>query len=267
MQSDSVTQRLNEAIACARAGGAFTLEYFHPGLVGADRKADGSPVTVADRGCERLIRDRINSAFPHDGVLGEEYGDEPGTSGYRWIIDPIDGTFSFMHGVPMYTTLIGIERLPVDGGPAEVVAGVIYAPALDEMVYAQTGGGAWHTVAGGNPQAARVTGTDSLAEATVSTTSLDYWDDPADWVAVHGACKHTRGWADAYAVLLVATGRCDAVLESNVHPWDVAPFGPILAEAGGRFTDWRGRTTAHTDTVIVSNGLVHDALLGLVADS
>lgn len=257
---DAVRARLEHALVCARAGGDFTLEYFRPGVVAADRKADGSPVTAADRGCEALIRREIRAVFPDDGLLGEEYGDEPGTSGYRWIIDPIDGTFSFMHGVPLYTTLIGIERV-ADG---EVVAGVIRAPALDEVVYAGLGGGAWHQVGSAEASAAGVTHTDSLSAATVSTTSLDYWDDAAAWVAVHGACKHTRGWPDAYAVLLVATGRCDAVVESNVHPWDVAPFGPILREAGGRATDWRGRTTAHTDTVIASNGLVHDALLEMV---
>jgi len=269
MPRDDLTTRLDEAIACARAGGAYTLEAFHAGVVMAERKGDGTPVTATDRGCERLIRERIAASFPNDGMLGEEFGDEPGSSGYRWIIDPIDGTFSFMHGVPLYTTLIGIERISGDGGrgkgdDGEVVAGVIYAPALDEMVYAMSGGGAWHTVSGAEPTPARVSKTPTLAEATVSTTSLDYWDDPAGWLAIDRACAHTRGWADAYAVLLVATGRCDAVIESNVHPWDVAPFGPILAEAGGLFTDWRGRTTAHTDTVVVSNGLVHDALLGLV---
>lgn len=266
MHGPAVTDRLEHAIACAREGGAFTLEYFKPGVIGADHKADGSPVTVADRGCERLIRDRIREVFPDDGILGEEFGDEPGRSDYRWILDPIDGTFSFMHGVPLYTTLIGIEKLENGHDQGEVVAGVIYAPALDELVYAHTGGGAWHAAGNEAPIPARVTKTQTLSAATVSTTSLDYWDDPAGWLAIDKACKHTRGWADAYAVLLVATGRCDAAVEGNVHPWDVAPFGPIMAEAGGRFTDWRGKTTAHTDTAIVSNGLIHDELLGIVTE-
>lgn len=253
----SEQERLEHAVECARAGGAFTLEYFSSGVLAADRKSDGTPVTVADRGCEKLIREMIRDRFPEDGLLGEEFGDEPGSSGYRWIIDPIDGTFSFMHGVPLYTTLIGIERLE----DAAMVAGVVRAPALDEMVYARLGGGAWHAIGDANPVPARVSTTTALAEATVSSTSLDYWDTPSEWIGLHESCAHTRGWPDAYAVLLVATGRCDAAVESNVHPWDVAPFGPILAEAGGRATDWHGRTTAHTDSVIASNGRVHDALL------
>ena len=257
----SVADRIEHAVACARAGGEFTLRYFSSGVMAADRKSDGTPVTVADRGCEELIRKMIRERFPEDGLLGEEFGDEPptgdGKSGYRWIIDPIDGTFSFMHGVPLYTTLIGIE----DVATGEVVAGVVRAPALGEMVYAHAGGGAWHQVGDREPTRASVTQTRSLAEATVSSTSLDYWDNAEEWAGLHAKCAHTRGWPDAYAVLLVATGRCDAVVESNVHTWDVAPFGPILAEAGGRATDWRGRKTPHTDTVIASNGAVHGELL------
>lgn len=257
--SSALQSRLEYAIACAQAGGDLTLEYFSTGVIAADRKGDGTPVTVADRGCEELIRRMIRERFPDDGLLGEEFGDEEpaGDSEYRWIIDPIDGTFSFMHGVPLYTTLIGIE----DVGSGEVVAGVVRAPALDEVVYARTGGGAWHRVGSDDPRPARVSATGTLAEATVSSTSLDYWDDASEWNRLHARSAHTRGWPDAYAVLLVATGRCDAVVESNVHPWDIAPFGPILSEAGGRSTDWRGRTTAHTDSVIASNGRLHDELL------
>ena len=257
--TDDIGSRLRHAIACARAGGDLTLEHFRPGVFEAERKSDGSPVTVADRGCETLIRSMIREAFPDDGMLGEEFGDEAGSSGYRWIVDPIDGTFSFVHGVPLYTTLIGIERIE-DG---VVGAGVARAPALDEMVYAHLGGGAWHVVGSGDPVRARVTETASLAAATVSTTSLDYWDDAQHWVAVDEACAHTRCWPDAYAVMLVATGRCDGVLESNLHAWDIAPFGPILSEAGGRATDWRGRTTVDTTTLIASNGAIHDELLAM----
>ncbi len=258
--TDAIAERLDHALACARAGGDFTLAYFRPGMIAADRKSDGSPVTVADRGCEELIRKMIRERFPDDGLLGEEFGDEPGSSGYRWIIDPIDGTFSFMHGVPLYTTLIGVERLEDNA----MVAGVVHAPALDEVVYASLGGGAWHRAGAGEPVRARVTSTATLAEATVSSTSLDYWDEASEWIGLHARCAHTRGWPDAYAVMLVATGRCDAVVESNVHPWDVAPFQVILPEAGGRATDWHARTTAHTDSVIASNRRLHDELLEIL---
>lgn len=124
------------ALAIAREAGEFTLRYFDdPGLQ-IDRKKDGTPVTLADRGAEELLRRRIAERFPDDAVLGEEFPDREGTSGYRWILDPIDGTKSFIHGVPLYTTLVGIER---EGSP---VAGVIVIPALGKGVYAEKGEGA-----------------------------------------------------------------------------------------------------------------------------
>ncbi|MBZ0171249.1 MAG: hypothetical protein K8E66_02615, partial [Phycisphaerales bacterium] len=180
-------------------------------------------------------------------------------------IDPIDGTFSFIHGVPLFTTLIGLEA-NVEQGEGRMVAGVIHAPALGEMVYARIDGGAWHLTPGGERARARVTRTASLADATVATTALDYWDENnrAVWSRIASTARHTRGWPDAYAAMLIATGRCDALIEPSLSCWDIAPFGPILAEAGGRSTDWSGRETAHTPAVVASNGAVHDELLSLI---
>ena len=265
-EQEQISERLAFAVEVARAGGASTLGYFRRGDAAVETKADGTPVTEADKACERVIRDGLAERFSDDGVLGEEFGDSPGTTGYRWIIDPIDGTYSFVHGVPLYTTLIGIERLTSDGSPGPAVAGVVYAPALDEMLYARRGGGAWHRVAGGEPVPARVSSVSSLAEASVSTTSMDYWNPDLRpvWERVQRTAKHSRWWADAYGVMLVATGRCDAVLEPSLSPWDGAPFGPILAEAGGACCDWSGADTAHARTLVASNGAIHQELLGLL---
>src|SRR5487761_451355 len=124
------TERLELARAAAREAGAITLEYFRQNNYAVELKRDRSPVTVADRRAEEHLRRRIAAEFPADGILGEELGEQPGTSGYRWILDPIDGTKSFISGVPLYGTLIGVEF------EGRSVVGVIRMPALDEMVSA-----------------------------------------------------------------------------------------------------------------------------------
>ncbi len=278
--SDDLFRRLCVAVEAAEEAGRGTLDLFAaaatPGLT-VDTKADGSPVTEADRRCERQLRDVLLAAFPDDGLLGEEYGEPaPGTSGYRWIIDPIDGTFSFTHGVPLYATLLACERVtpPTAHGADDsaasggVLVGVAVLPALGETVFAARGCGAWRRVSGGAATRARVSATRTLREATVVMTSLDYFRTPADravFERVVAAAGHSRGWSDAYAGMLVATGRADAVFEPAIKAWDVAPFEVILQEAGGRATDWEGRSGCHRPTFVGSNGLVHDELLRVIA--
>lgn len=263
-ETAQIDERLSLAVELARAGGDETLRFFRKGSLEIDTKRDGTPVTAADRACESLIRNRLAAAFPEDGVLGEEFGESAGSTGFRWILDPIDGTFSFLNGVPLYTTLIGLESDPADGG--RMVAGVIHAPALDETVYARLGGGAWRVTNGSEPARAMVSTTATLSEATVATTALEYWDESTTgvWLRIASTARHTRGWPDAYAALLIATGRCDALIEPALQCWDIAPFGPILAEAGGRSTDWSGIETAHAGAVVASNGSIHGELLSLV---
>lgn len=263
-----VSRRLASAVEYARTGGEKTLPLFGVGRVGVETKGDGTPVTEADRACETEIREAIARDYPRDGVLGEEFGAEAadGASGFRWIIDPIDGTFSFVHGVPLYTTLIGVERIE-DGRPSGVVAGVVHAPALGETVYGALGHGAWHVARpGAEPSPARVSTRATLAEATVATTSADYWDESLApvWERVERAAGHTRGWPDAYAAILVATGRCDAIVEPRLKAWDVAPFFPILREAGGRASGWRGEDSPHAGDIVVTNGLLHADVLALL---
>lgn len=261
-------ERLAVALEAAAEAGAASLKHF--GKVRAELKADGTEVTIADREAELLIRRMIAAHFPGDGVLGEELEASASTSGWRWIIDPIDGTFSFVRGVPLYATLIAAERLndagePVRGG---VHVGVLALPGLHETVYAVRGGGAWHRYGDGAPVRARVSTTATLANAVVNTTSPDYFRTPTLWAAherVRAACAHMRGWSDAYGFALLATGRCDGVVEPMMKAWDAGPMEPIVVEAGGRATDWTGVTTVHGGDMIASNGLVHDELLATVS--
>jgi histidinol phosphatase-like enzyme (inositol monophosphatase family) len=260
---DPIQSRLDAALAAAEAAGQLTLNHFAPG-VAVETKRDGSPVTIADRAAETAIRTHLSAAFPRDALEGEEHPHAPGDSGYTWIIDPIDGTYSFVRGVPLYGTLIGLEH---DG---QLVAGVVHMPALNETIFAARGHGAWHRVGRHPAVRARVSTTPTLADALVCTTSYDYFRDAkATGVidALHHAAGHTRGWSDCYAAVLLATGRADAILEPVVHPWDIAAIWPIVAEAGGRCTDWAGRDTVRGRSCIMSNGPLHDELLELVANA
>lgn len=272
---EGAAERLELAVEAAEAAGRLTLELFgraRSGL-GVEIKRDGTEVTAADRGAEALVRSRIAAAFPGDAVMGEEMGETPGGSGWRWIIDPIDGTFSFVRGVPLYATLIAAEWVGIEGrgegqGRGRVEVGVIELPALGERVHAARGLGAWHTVRGSGPTRARVSRAATLGQAVVCTTSLDYFKGPAArgvFDRVCAAAGHTRGWSDAYPAALLATGRVDVLFESAIKPWDIAALEPIIAEAGGRLSDWAGAPSVYSGTLAASNGLVHEELLGVIA--
>jgi histidinol-phosphatase len=248
------SERLLEvAHQAAIAGGKRTLEGFG-GRVRAETKRDGSPVTSFDRASEAAIRRVIGRAFPTHAIMGEE-GGATGTRGrFRWIVDPLDGTRAFVHGVPLYTVLIAVE---VDGRPT---VGVVHAPVLGETVEAAVGLGCrW------NGRRARVSKTGDLRRATVVATSLAAID--ARGVPIRQLARATaelRGWGDGYGFSLVATGRVDGALDLGLHLWDAAPLLPILTEAGGQFTDWRGRPTIRRPDVVGSNGRIHAGLLRLL---
>jgi histidinol phosphatase-like enzyme (inositol monophosphatase family) len=195
---------------------------------------------VADRQAEQHLRQRIAAAFPADGILGEELGEQPGTSGYRWILDPIDGTKSFIHGVPLYGTLIGCEY------QGRSVLGLIRIPRLDECVYATAGQGAWYTAGNEPPRPARVGGCRRLAEATLCTSDIEGFRVVDRWSVferLQAAASLVRTWGDCYGYLLAATGRIDLMVDPRMHVWDAAALLPILEEAGGAFTDWQGQPT------------------------
>ena len=244
------------AVAIARGAGDITLQYFRK-RPETSTKSDGSYVTIADREAEAYVRRQIAERFPDDGIVGEEEGESPGRSGRRWIVDPIDGTFAFVHGVPFYGVLIGLE---IDG---EASVGVINIPALGDIVSAAKGSGCFL-----NGERARVSNTarldDALLLATDFTAGERYGFGPA-CERLQRRAKASRTWGDCYGYVLVATGRADVMLDPVMNLWDCAALLPIVEEAGGTFTDWRGARRVDGGNSIATNGLLFDEVMSLVA--
>jgi histidinol-phosphatase len=188
-----IAGRLGLAVDAARQAGRITLQYFRRDDLQVQRKADDSPVTMADRQAEEHLRRVIAEAFPQDAILGEELPDREGSSGYGWILDPIDGTKSFIHGVPLYGTLVAVEH----GG--QPVLGVILIPALDECVYAASGQGAWYVTGGRPPQPARVSDRRSLSEGLFLTSEVACFGQIGRRDAydrLEHAARLSRSWGD-----------------------------------------------------------------------
>lgn len=212
-----------------------------------DTKSDGSPVTQADRAVEAALRDRIRMRYPKDAILGEEHGDEAGSSNWRWIIDPIDGTASFIRGLPLWGTLVGLEQRHRGGAP-QVVAGIADYPALDERIEASSLEAAWW-IRAGERQRCHVAPARPLQEAIVCTTGTEYFrraDRMRMWSRLGQASGSLRGWSDCTALLLLCTGRIDAAVEPVMHPWDIGPFGAILPASGAAWASLDG-TQTHLD--------------------
>lgn len=246
-----LTEYLEFARHLARQAGEISLKYFR-GRFEVETKHDQSPVTIADRETEQFVRERIIERFPDHGILGEEYGEINAGARMRWIVDPIDGTKSFVKGVPLYTLLLALE---IDG---EAHVGVIHNPALGETVCGATGLGA---TCNGMP--CRVNRTERLEEAWVMST--DYADlaqaRPAFTTELLATARSARTWADAYGYVLVATGRADVMIDAEMNLWDMAALKPIVQEAGGRFTDLEGQNTIHSDSGLAANGVLHEQVL------
>ncbi len=253
--SDTIRTYLDFAVETAWQAGQLTLGYYQTG-VRPDMKADASPVTEADRQAERLIRERIQTRYPGHALVGEEYGEE-GTaeSSHRWIIDPIDGTRAFVRGVPMYAVLIGLE---IEG---EVVAGVAHFPALNELLAAGKGLGCWW-----NGRPARCSTVSRLSDAMVThadAASFAQHGRGRAWEQFKALGGFRYGWADAYAYLLVATGRAEVALDPIMSVWDSAPFLPILNEAGGYFGDWDGNPTIYANEGVATTNTLRDEVLAI----
>lgn len=258
--SQALDARLTLARDAARLAGDLTLRYFRSSRLSVERKADDSPVTIADREAETLLREQIEASFPDDAIVGEEYGHREGNSGYRWILDPIDGTTSFVSGVPLFGTLIGVEH------ERRSIIGVIHIPALDECVFAAEGCGAWYVTGGGEPQAARVSGCESLADGLFVTSQVDLYERRDAWQAFRELQRRayiTRTWGDCYGYLLVVTGRAEVMVDPVMSVWDAAALQPILEEAGGTFTDWQGNRTIYHGEGIGTNRRVLEEVLSV----
>jgi histidinol-phosphatase len=253
-----IAPRLTLARSAGVEAGDLTLEFFQREGLAVERKGDQSPVTIADRSAEELLRLRISAAFPLDGILGEEFGELAGTSGFRWILDPIDGTKSFISGVPLYGTMVGVEH------EGRSLVGFVYIPGLREGVFAAAEQGAWHfdtdtPSKSSQPRRAYGSKRATLAEGLFVTSQVDTFAKRgamATFEALAGAAYITRTWGDCYGYLLVATGRAEVMVDPMLNIWDAAAIQPIVEEAGGTFTDWQGMATIHAGEAIATNGLV-----------
>jgi histidinol-phosphatase len=235
---------MEAAEAAARVAGGVALAHYRAGVV-VETKGDGTPVSVADRQAEEAVRAWLEARFPGDGILGEELGAARPEARRRWLLDPIDGTKTFVRRVPLWGTLVAL----VEG--EEVLAGAAYFPAVDELVVAARGGGCrW------NGRPARVSEVSRLDQATVLATDERFAGNEvqrARWNRLAEATLLGRSWGDCYGYLLVATGRAEVMVDGVMAPWDSAALKPIIEEAGGVFTDWSGRRTAFGGDTIATN--------------
>jgi histidinol-phosphatase len=248
--------RYETAVEAGQEAGRLALRYFD-GDFKVEWKQDQSPVTVADREAEALLRARLLGAFPTDGFLGEESGDVAGSSGFRWIIDPIDGTRNFVRRIPLWGTLVGLEY------KGQQIAGVANVPALGHVYRALLGDGAYR-----NNQRLRVSNVDSLKDATLFHTSMSWFVRAgcADaFRELAGRVQTERGYGDFYGHMLVAQGSGELMVEQGVHAWDMAALKPIVEEAGGRFSDWDDTATIYRPDVIASNGKLHAEALKILS--
>ncbi len=257
--TDAELRELHDfAVELAWRAGRVTLAHFQTG-VAAEAKADDSPVTVADRDAERLCREWIQRRCPDDGILGEEFGETRPDAPRRWILDPIDGTRSFVRGVPLYGVMIALEEA------GEVVLGVLHFPPLQETVSAARGLGClW------NGRRAEVSAVGRLEDALVLTTDaerLPRQQKGAAWDRLRFSGVLVRTWGDCYGHALVATGRAEAMIDPVMKPWDAAALKPIVEEAGGVYTDWVGQPTHLGGSVVSTNAALAAEVRRLLAET
>lgn len=242
--------RYELAVDVARKAGDLAKSYFD-GSFEVIIKDDMSPVTVADRKAEELIRAEVSRHFPTDGFLGEEFGDQPGESGFRWVIDPIDGTKSFIRGIPLWGTLVGLEYR------GETIAGAVYAPGLNQLFHALRGNGAYR-----DQKRIRVSDVAHLSQSLLCYSSISWFrlnNKEAAFLDLAAKTDRQRGYGDFLGFLMVAQGSAEFMIDHGVHAWDVAALIPIVEEAGGRMTNWAGEVTIHSPDVLASNGPLHEA--------
>jgi histidinol-phosphatase len=255
-----IATRLDLAVSAGKEAGRLTLRYFQKDNYQVERKSDASPVTIADRFAEQLLRERIAAAFPQDGILGEELGRAEGSSGFTWILDPIDGTKSFITGVPLYGTMVGVEH------EGRALIGFVFMPGLDEGVYAAVGQGTWHWKGEQKARRVHVSKKSRLADGVFLTSQIDSFANRgagAAFEALQKTAYITRTWGDCYGYLLIATGRAEVMVDPIMNVWDSAAVQPIVEEAAGTFTDWQGNPTIHAGEAIATNRLVLDEVLAI----
>ena len=247
--------RYDLAVTVAQEAGAVAFGHFNSALE-VELKQDASPVTLADRQTEALLRSRLLAAFPGDGFLGEESGAQAGSTGFRWIIDPIDGTRNFVRGIPLWATLVGLEY------QGEQIAGIAYVPALGLLYRALRGDGTYC-----GERRICVSNIDALGDSLMFYSSLSWFIKAGyqqTFEKLAQLVQRQRGFGDFYGFVLVAQGSGEIMVEYGVHPWDVAAIRVIVEEAGGRFSNWDGAQDINRPDVLVSNGKLHNLALDVL---
>ena len=264
---DTPALLLHAAADVARVAGDVALRHFRTGPAGGtlevETKGDGSPVTVADRSAEQAARSWLAARYPRDGILGEEFGRSGRDAARCWVLDPIDGTKTYVHGVPLWGTLVACVEQRPDGTFGEVLAGAAYFAGVGELVAAAPGEGCWW-----NGAPSRVSSVVALASATVCTTDPKFSHHPdrrEPWRRLEDAAGLSRSWGDCYGYLLVATGRAEVMADAIVGDWDTAAFLPIIEEAGGVFTTWEGERSAFGRSAVATNAALAEPVRRVLA--
>jgi histidinol-phosphatase len=246
---------LSAAIEAAKAAAEVALHYFRTNLK-VETKADRTPVTQADRECEAKIIEILSQRFPAYGFLGEETGERAGQGNARWIIDPIDGTKNFIRGIPFFATLIALEE------NGDITAGVVSAPAIDDLLYARKGQGAF-----ANDRQVHVSDVAELSQSMLVHGGLKDLKVRPCWepfLRLVDATARQRGFGDALGHSIVICGQAEITLEPEIKPWDVAATKILVTEAGGRFSDFAGTPSIYTGNAVISNGHVHEAVVNIL---
>jgi len=255
--SNDLKSRYDAGIELAQKAAKIAMGYYETAL-DIEWKNDESPVTIADREAEKFLRSSLKQYFKQDGFLGEEYDDETGDSGYRWIIDPIDGTRNFVRGIPIWATLLGLEY------KGEMLAGITVAPGLNQTYRALRGEGAFR-----NDIKINVSTINTLAASQLFYSSISWFVKAGmekEFLALASATEKQRGFGDFYGFVLVAQGAGEIMIEHGVHAWDVASIIPLIEEAGGKFSDWKGNKSIYAPDVLVTNGILHQQILDRLAN-
>jgi histidinol-phosphatase len=255
-------KRMEFTLEVARSAGNISATYYGTDRLGTEYKGDESPVTAADRACEKFIRERLEAVYPEDGIVGEEFGVKKGTSDLTWYIDPIDGTQSFVTGVPFFATMIALETA------GDSIMGVVHFPILNETVMAHKGGGTWWKRYNTEKfERCHVTKTKSLNQVRMTSSSINYWKQTKREPILYDVSKKVKwvhGWGDSFGQILVATGRLDLTLDPLMYDWDSMPLKPLVVEAGGVFTDFSGNPSPFGRSAFSCNPDLHSEVLKII---
>lgn len=269
MTKNDLDKRLQLANRIAKSAGRLTLNYFQTDRFEVIRKDDNSPLTIADQEAEKLLRTQIADEFPDDAIVGEEFGETKGSSEFTWILDPIDGTKSFISGVPLYGTMVAVVTGNSDPKTRRSVIGSVYMPGLDVGIYASQGNGAWSFSGESEPISAKVSRTSTLKDSVLVTSQVETFEKrkvKAVYEALAKSVYFSRTWGDVYGYYLVATGRVEVMIDPMLNIWDAAAVQPIIEEAGGCFTDWANAERIDAGEAIGSNGLIHDEVIAMTKE-